>query len=113
MGRRLVVSTLLLVALGIWIVTIAVMFRAIRRFETTPGRAAVARRAWPAGSSIHPTAGQWSLVMLVHPHCSCSRASVTELQAILDKAPASLKTYVLVYRPSDAAAGWEKTDVVE
>jgi hypothetical protein len=112
MVRRLV-SALLVVGLGIWIVTIAVMFRAIQRFETTPGRAAIARRVWPAASSIHRAAGQWSLVMLVHPHCSCSRASVTELQAILDKAPASLKTYILVYRPGDAAAGWEKTDVVE
>src|SRR5256885_12742598 len=112
MGRR-PASALLVVAVGIWVGTVFVTYRAVRRFETTPGRAAAARGAWPASSSIQRPAGRWSLIMLLHPHCSCSRASVQELQAILDKAPASMCTYVLVYRPTDVAAGWERTDVVE
>ena len=112
MARRLA-SAILAVAVVLWVGTVLVTYRAIRRFETTPGRAAAANGIWPAASSIARPAGRWSLVMLVHPHCSCSRASVQELQAILDKAPPSLRTYVLVYRPADAAPGWEKTDVVE
>lgn len=112
MARRLA-SAILALAVVLWIATVFVIYRAIRHFETTPGHAASARRVWPASSSIARPAGRWSLVMLVHPHCSCSRASVQELQAILDKAPASLRTYILVYRPTDAAPGWEKTDVVE
>jgi hypothetical protein len=51
--------------------------------------------------------------MLVHPHCSCSRASVDELEAVLEKSPATLRTYVLVYRPENFKPGWEKTQVVE
>lgn len=103
---------MLVAAVAIWIGTVATMVRAIRRFETTPGRAASALPLWPA-KGIPLAAGRWTLVMLVHPHCSCSRASVRELQAILEKAPPSLRSYVLVYRPSDFPAGWERTDVVE
>jgi hypothetical protein len=56
-------------------------------------------------------AGTWSLVMLVHPHCSCSRASVKELEAVLEKAPRHVQPHVLVYRPHEYAPGWERTDV--
>ncbi len=111
--RRLVTSLVLVVAAFIWAGTVAAAYRAIRLFETTPGEAANAPRAWPASSLIARTPDEWSLVMLVHPHCSCSRASVQELQAVLDKAPQHVRTYVLVFRPATAAAGWERTQVVE
>lgn len=111
--KRLITSLVLAVAALLWAGTVAAAYQAIRRFETTPGESATAPPVWPASERIARTNGEWSLVMLVHPHCSCSRASVQELQAVLDKAPATLRTYVLVYRPSTVAAGWENTQVVE
>jgi hypothetical protein len=51
--------------------------------------------------------------MLVHPKCSCSRASVSELQEVIEQAPRNVRPYVLVYRPREVPAGWEKTDVVD
>jgi hypothetical protein len=67
--------------------------------------------SWPASSRI-ALGPEWTLVMLIHPHCSCSRASVQELQAVIDGAP-SVRSTVLVFRPSDFRRGWEKTEVVE
>ena len=109
--RRTLITTVLAVAALLWAVTVGAMYHAIRSFESTPGRAADALQAWPAESRIPRAAGEWRLVMLVHPHCSCSRASITELQRVIEKSPASLQTYVVVYRPSEFPAGWEKTDV--
>ncbi|HEX7151016.1 MAG TPA: RedB protein [Thermoanaerobaculia bacterium] len=107
--------TLLAVAIGlaavVWCGTIAMAFNAIRRFETTPGAAAKTNGVWPAASRVARTPGSWSLVMLVHPHCSCSRASVQELAAIVEAAPRHVQTNVLVYRPHDAKRGWEQTEV--
>jgi hypothetical protein len=108
---RFAVTTLLLVAALLWTVTIGAMYRAVRRFESTPGRAADALPSWPAASTISRAPGSWTLLTLIHPHCSCSRATIQELQAILEKAPA-LQSYVLVYRPAEFVNGWEKTDVV-
>jgi len=113
MNRRSLITLCLAAAALVWAGTVAAAFEAIRRFESTPGEAATAPVSWPAKSSIHRKGEEWTLVMLVHPHCSCSRASISELQAVIEKSPASLQPYVLVYRPSDAKPGWEKTDVFE
>jgi hypothetical protein len=107
----LIRATILAAAI-VWTVTIGAAFNAIRRFETTPGLAAVTGPSWPAGSTVPRQSGEWSLVMLVHPHCSCSRASVQELQAVLEKSP-SVQPYVLVYRPGDFKAGWENGAVLD
>jgi hypothetical protein len=112
MNKRILTASLL-VAGALWIATVAVAFESIRRFEVTPGLPASAPRDWPANTRVARTPGTWSLVMLVHPHCSCSRASVEELGAIIEKAPADVHTTVLVYRPHEMAAGWERTNVYD
>jgi hypothetical protein len=110
-GRVLRVS---LIAAGLlWLGTIAAAVEAIRRFEITPGLPASAPRVWPQASTVSRAPGTWSLVMLVHPHCSCSRASVQELAEIVEKAPRDVRTTVLVYRPREMAAGWERTGVYD
>ena len=97
----------------IWAGTVGAMFQTVRRFETTPGRAAAALSSWPVKSHITPARGRWTLVMLIHPHCGCSRASIEELQRVIDLSGPSLQTYVLVYRPSDFQAGWERTETFD
>lgn len=111
MKRRWLLSGAIVVAAMVWAATVAAAYQAIRRFESTPGAAAIAPTSFPARSTIEPRRGEWTLVMLVHPHCSCSRASVKELEAVLEKAPRSVQPYVLVYRPREFAEGWERTDV--
>jgi hypothetical protein len=113
MKRRALITGSLVLAGLIWAGTIGAMYHAVRRFETTPGRGAAARTMWPARSRIVPERDRWTLVMLIHPHCSCTRASLQELQRIIEMSGPSLQTYVLVYRPADFQAGWEKTETFE
>jgi hypothetical protein len=111
-SRRILTASL--IAAGVvWIGTVAAAVEAIRRFESTPGLPASAPRQWPSATNVARTPGTWSLVMLVHPHCSCSRASVQELGEIVEKAPRAVETTVLVYRPREMAAGWERTNVYD
>lgn len=113
MKRRGLIFAVLTLAAVVWAVTVAAAVQAIRRFESTPGPAAIAPPSWPVRSSIPRADGAWTLVMLVHPHCSCSRASVKELEAVLEKAPRSVQPFVLVFRPHEFKPGWERTDVYE
>jgi hypothetical protein len=113
MKRRVFVTGSLIAAGLIWAATVGAMYQAVRHFETTPGRGAAARTLWPARSRIVPGRDRWTLVMLIHPHCSCTRASLQELERIIEMSGPSLQTYVLVYRPSDFQAGWEKTETFE
>jgi hypothetical protein len=110
-SRRTIITAVLIVSALIWAGTVTAAFQAIREFESTPGTAANAHASWPRRSAVARANGEWTLVMLVHPHCSCSRASIKELEAILEKAPRSVRANVLVYRPSDFPSGWERTDV--
>jgi hypothetical protein len=110
MSRRSILRVVLIAAGLLWAATIGAAYRAVRLFETTPGAPARAPEWWPSASAISRGSAEWTLVMLVHPHCSCSRASVQELQAIVEKSPV-LRPYILVYRPSDFRKGWERTEV--
>jgi hypothetical protein len=108
--RSITVALSIAVASVVWVGTVAATYRAIGRFENTPGRAAEGPKNWPAGSSLARNDGAPTLVMLMHPQCSCTRASLNELQAVIEKSPRTMRTYVVVYRPHGAKPGWERTD---
>jgi hypothetical protein len=110
-SRSVLVTASLFAAAAIWAGTVLAAYRAIRLFESTPGRAAVAQKSWPAASTLARNGDGATLVMLVHPQCSCTRASLEELQAVIEKAPRAMRTYVVVYRPRGAKRDWEKTDI--
>ncbi len=113
MNRRILVTGVLAFAALIWTATVGAMYQTIRRFETTPGREARALSSWPTKSRLALARDRWTLVMLIHPRCGCSRASLQELERIIELSGTSLQTYVLVYRPTDLRSRWEKTDVVD
>ena len=79
-------------------------------YENQPGASAHALVQWPADSGLAHQTDRPTLVMLVHPQCVCSRASLTELAEILARAGTRPKTYVLFLKPRGFADGWEKTD---
>jgi hypothetical protein len=108
--RSVAVTASIFVASLIWVGTVTAAFRAIARFESTPCRAAEGPTDWPAASRLVRTSGASTLVMLMHPQCSCTRASLSELQAVIEQSPRNMRSYVLVYRPHDAKPGWERSD---
>src|SRR5713226_2378081 len=111
--RSVIITASIAVAAAIWVGTVAASYRVIQRFETTPGRAAVGPKSWPAESKLLRNHEAPTLVMLVHPQCSCTQASLQELQAVIEKSPRAMRTYVVVYRPHQMKAGWEKTDIYD
>ena len=86
-------------------------------YELTPGAAGTAPAQWPRGSALTlnrqaaPLINESTLVMVVHPHCPCSRASLSELLALMTMATGKVKAYVLFVRPPGVAPGWERTDL--
>jgi hypothetical protein len=113
MKRRALITAVLIIAGFVWTATVGAMYQSIRRFEATPGRGAEALPAWPAKSKIARARDKWTLVMLVHPRCGCTRASIQELERIVEMTGPSVQPYLVVYRPSDFRSGWEKTEVLD
>jgi hypothetical protein len=106
--RRLI----LLAAAALWLFTISTGVRALWGYESTPGVAAAAPDRWPDGSRIERATDRATLVMLAHPHCPCTRASIAELSRLMTQAQGRVAAYVLFVKPADFADGWEQTDLL-
>jgi hypothetical protein len=81
------------------------------RYDNTPGAAAHAPTQWPARTALARATDRPTLVMLAHPHCTCTRASMGELAEAIARARTPPKTYVLFMAPGAFAGGWEQTDL--
>jgi hypothetical protein len=105
--RRLV----LFVFMALWIVVVGGGLSILWGYENTPGVAAVPPPIWPSDSQIQRSQDGDTLVMLVHPHCPCTRASIGELAAIMARCQGHLRAYVLFLKPPGFSDDWERTDL--
>ncbi len=99
-------------ALGIaWLTLVVLGLAALARYSYTPGDSGIPGARFPTGSPITSTSGRATLVLLAHPQCPCSRASIEELSKLMAHATGRLDAHVLFLRPDGFAAGWEHTDL--
>lgn len=84
----------LALALALWVLGVGVGFRELLRYEMTPGTRAVAPSQWPSGTGLTFDSKRANLVMFAHPQCPCSRASMSELTAIMTRCPRELHAVV-------------------
>ena len=96
------ISWLLAICFGLWI---------LWGYENTPGKAAEPPKQWPADSKIQPARDHATLVVLAHPHCPCTRATIGELASIMAHAQGRLTAYVLFLKPAGFSEEWEKSDL--
>jgi hypothetical protein len=95
----------------IWLGAAAAGLWVLWRYDNTPGEAARAPTQWPAITTLARAVDGPTLVMLVHPHCTCTRASMGELAEAIARARTPPKTYVLFMTPKGFGDGWEQTDL--
>jgi hypothetical protein len=81
------------------------------RYSEQPGERAEAPAAWPEQTKIRPRPGQATLVVLAHPMCPCTRATLAELAKLLARVPGKVSTHVLFIRPQGTSEEWEKSDL--
>src|SRR5919107_3685313 len=105
-------NRLVLTAAGLlWLLLIRTGLGLLWGYEGTPGAAAAAPRTWPAGSRIETDARRATLVMLAHPHCPCTRASIGELARLMTQAQGRVTAYVLFVRPSNFSDAWVQSEL--
>ena len=81
------------------------------RYESAAGAPADAPPHWPAGTTVARKTGQPALIILAHPKCPCTRATVGELAKLMTDCQGKLSATVLVVRLPGMPADWEKTDL--
>jgi hypothetical protein len=95
----------------LWLALVGAGSAVLLDYGLTPGVAGSAPAQWPKGGALALSLNEATLVMVVHPHCSCSRASLSELCALMTAAAGKVKAYVLFVRPPGVPRGWERTDL--
>jgi hypothetical protein len=93
----------------VWVIAVAAGLRALMVYDNSAGPAAAAPLEWPAESRIARDANGPTLVMLAHPRCDCTSASLTELEELLARTSVHPRTYIVFIRPGRVPGGWERT----
>jgi hypothetical protein len=106
-NRRLVIAA----ALAIWGLLFMRGMAQLWKYDSVSGAPAVAPTDFPRGTRLAPAADRATLVLLMHPQCPCSRATVDELARLMTRCHGKLDTIVLMIRPNGQPDGWEKTDL--
>ncbi|HEY0547003.1 MAG TPA: hypothetical protein VGC91_16615 [Pyrinomonadaceae bacterium] len=101
----------LFVSIILWATLVSAGLSALWGYENAPGEVAESPVLWPADSQIQRAPNGATLVMLAHPHCPCTRASIGELASLMAHCQGRLKAYVLFLKPAGFSDDWEKTDL--
>ncbi len=104
----------LLLTLGcLWLGGICFGTKSFMEEERRPGVESSVPRAWPQGSTLRLSPGLATLVMIAHPKCPCTRASLDQLVEIGSHAPGAIRGYVLFSRPPELPSSWARTSLWE
>ena len=104
-------KSILITACAAWILMIAVGLTLLWRYEHASGPAAAPPSQWPLASGIHLASDRATLIMLAHPHCPCTRASIGELARLMAQAQGRVTAYALFVKPAGSSDDWENTDL--
>jgi hypothetical protein len=97
--------------LFLWTTAVVAGFCVLFRYASAQGPIVGAPASWPDESALAHAPDRATIVMFVHPHCACSRASLTELGRTLRRIDGRASAIVVLVRPPDVPSGWERTDL--
>ncbi len=110
--RRSILSTLFLAGSGaVWLLTVGSGLMILYDYSNSPSEIRSYIKYWPVQSSIPFEKGWANLVMTAHPHCACTRASLSELARIMTHGKDKIKAHVLFMKPSEFPDKWIQTDL--
>jgi hypothetical protein len=109
--RRGLQRSVLIGAGLVWIAVVVYGMGALMQYSNAPGDAAEAPAWWPRDSAIAPDSHGPTLLMLAHPRCDCTRASITELAELLARSSTRPRTYVVFIKPAAGGRDWERTSL--
>ena len=102
---------ILITACAAWALVTGTGLGVLWRYENAPGPAVMPPSNWPSESRIQRASDRATLIMLSHPHCPCTRASIEELNRLMAQTQGRVTAYVLFLKPAGSSTDWEQTDL--
>jgi hypothetical protein len=98
-------------AVCLWLAAVFVGVGWLWSYNNAAGAAARPPAHWPEASAIARGADRHTLVMLAHPKCPCTRASIEELSKLMTATRGRLSAFVIFVTPAKASSEWQQTDL--
>ncbi|PWU00852.1 MAG: RedB protein [Terriglobia bacterium] len=95
----------------VWAAAIVFGARTLLTYENTPGAPGDPPQQWPAASRVARPNGRFTLVMLSHPDCPCTRASLAGLEALIARTQGRLAVFILFGKPAAHEADIRSSDL--
>lgn len=109
--RSLGKSSILAAVVSLWFLLILSGAHALLRYESTPGAPGTPPAIWPSRTGIVRPPGKFTLVMLSHPDCPCTRASLAELESVIARTQGQLVGFIVFSKPGSSRAEIESSDL--
>lgn len=84
----------------LWMAAVGAGFAALARYDNAPGP--LGERApsrWPSLSHLSRTAGLPTLIVMLHPRCPCSRATLANLERAMPELQEKTRVHLVFVRP--------------
>ena len=112
MLKRMTSKNLLLMsATLLWLFLALFAMTRLWKFEGTAGKSGHPPMQWQRSIPMALDPARPTLIMLVHPQCPCSRASLTELNHLAALCPNQAAISVLFLKPAGYPQAWADTDL--
>src|SRR6266853_1595711 len=95
----------------LWLAAVALGMRLILIYDFTPGLQAKHLSTWAPNTSLKLAPSKATLILIAHPRCPCTRASIAELARIMARVQTRVEANVLFYKPANFSTEWEKTEL--
>ena len=105
-------KNLIWIAVGIvWLVAVAAGLRGMLVYSNAAGVPGKPPAQWPKDSKIPRTPGLATIVVIGHPKCPCTRATVGELALLMAHVQNKASAVVVLVHPHGTPDHWEQTDL--
>ena len=104
-------NILIIITVVLWIISVGIGFAGLYNYEFKSGAAGHLAIWWPTGSAIKRHNDAYQFVMVAHPRCPCTMASLGELELIMANGWGKVNAYVLFVKPKGFDTAWAETDL--
>ena len=96
---------------GAWLAAVAAGMGILIRYSAISGDVGMPPPSWPSETSIARTARRPILILMAHPRCPCTRATMEELARLMRRMSGRIEARVVFYAPAGVAEDWWKSDI--
>jgi hypothetical protein len=98
-------------ATSFWLLLVAGAMTFLAAYSNTPGASGAAPKRWPSDSQIALDSSRHTLLLLAHPHCPCTNATLGELEVLMAQTQGKMNAHVIFIRPEGFPEDWVKSDL--